>query len=107
MAEKVSLKLHTSHLWALFVVLLLAIPAIQPFLRNELTVGYDNVLHLWRSLEEIGEAELAQTAHETMLNFGEGFTFLKNQIATSAMEHTALLKQELTQIERELKNAEK
>jgi len=39
------------NIWLWLTPLLLALPAIQPFLRNELTVGYDNVLHLWRSLE--------------------------------------------------------
>ncbi len=30
---------------------ILAIPVIQPFLSDQLTTGYDNVLHLWRAVE--------------------------------------------------------
>jgi len=41
-------------LWRLLILLsplILALPVIQPLLQNQLTVGYDNVLHLWRGFE--------------------------------------------------------
>ncbi len=51
MATKTASNKRDFNIWLLLAPLLLALPALQPFLRNELTVGYDNVLHLWRSLE--------------------------------------------------------
>jgi len=66
------------NLWLLLAPLLLAWPAIQPFLRNELTVGYDNVLHLWRSLE--AESMLAHGVLYTRwfpnMVFGLGYPML-------------------------------
>ncbi|RMF38171.1 MAG: hypothetical protein D6759_01365, partial [Chloroflexi bacterium] len=35
----------------LLLLLLLALPALQPLLSRNLTCGYDNVFHLWRAVE--------------------------------------------------------
>jgi hypothetical protein len=51
MVEKTLSTKRDFNFWLLLAPLLLAVPALQPFLCNELTAGYDNVLHLWRSLE--------------------------------------------------------
>ena len=40
------------------VILLLAVPALQPLFSHQLTCGFDNVFHLWRSVEI---AELLQS----------------------------------------------
>ncbi len=37
--------------WSLALLTLLAIPAIQPLLREALTCGFDNVFHLWRAVQ--------------------------------------------------------
>jgi hypothetical protein len=36
---------------AIVALTLLSIPVLQPLIAEELTCGYDNVLHLWRAVE--------------------------------------------------------
>ncbi|HQE91787.1 MAG TPA: hypothetical protein PLH19_03230 [Anaerolineae bacterium] len=78
MAAKTPSHKRDFNIWLRLAPLLLAVPAIQPFLGNELTAGYDNVLHLWRSLEAdqmLGQGILYTRWFPDMV-FGLGYPML-------------------------------
>lgn len=72
-------------------------------------MAYDLLTHyyLWRSSLEIGEPELAQTAHDTMQNFADGLDDLKTQLDTSSkVSHMQLLQDDVKDLEQQLQKSE-
>ena len=66
---------------------ILAIPAIQPLLRNQLTAGYDNVLHLWRAIETdaLLSAGILYSRWQPHMAFGFGYPLLLFQSPLSPL----------------------
>ena len=70
-------------------------------------IAYDLLTHyyLWRSLLEIGEPELAQTAHDTMQNFADGLKDIEMQLDDSSKTmHTQSLRKEIDDLKQHLTN---
>jgi hypothetical protein len=68
-------------------ILVLAIPVVQPLLRDQLTVGYDNVLHMWRAVEvdALWDAGLFFSRWQPHMVFGFGYPALLFQPPLSPM----------------------